>query len=81
EEHTLEKHKALVGNMDEILVEGLSKNSREDMTGRTRTNKIVNFRGNHELIGKVVHVRITDGYLHSLRGGLTEEEVTKCLLR
>jgi len=81
EEHTLEKHKALVGNMEEILVEGLSKNSREDMTGRTRTNKIVNFRGNHELIGKVVHVRITDGYLHSLRGGLTEEEVTKCLLR
>jgi tRNA-2-methylthio-N6-dimethylallyladenosine synthase len=80
EEHTLEKHKALVGNMEEILVEGLSKNSREDMTGRTRTNKIVNFRGNHKLVGKVVHVRITDGYLHSLRGELTEEEVTKCLL-
>ncbi len=76
EEHTLEKHKALVGNMEEILVEGPSKNSRDDMTGRTRTNKIVNFRGDYELIGKVVHVRITCAYLHSLRGELTGEEVT-----
>jgi len=78
EEHTIEKHRAHVGNIVEILVEGMSKNSREDMTGRTRTNKIVNFRGNHELIGKAVHVKITDAYLHSLRGELTEEEVTKC---
>ena len=78
EEHTLEKHKALVGNMEEVLVEGPSKNSREDLTGRTRTNKIVNFRGNYELTGKVVQVRITDAYLHSLRGDLTEEEVTQC---
>jgi tRNA-2-methylthio-N6-dimethylallyladenosine synthase len=78
EEHTLEKHKARVGNMEEVLVEGPSKNSREDLTGRTRTNKIVNFRGNYELIGKVVQVRITDAYLHSLRGDLTEEEVTQC---
>jgi tRNA-2-methylthio-N6-dimethylallyladenosine synthase len=78
EEHTLEKHKALVGNMAEVLVEGPSKNSREDLTGRTRTNKIVNFRGNYEMIGKVVPVRITDAYLHSLRGELTEEEVTQC---
>lgn len=78
EEHTLEKHRALVGNIEEILVEGMSKNSQTDMTGRTRTNKIVNFRGNHELIGKAVHVRITDAYLHSLRGELTEEEVTQC---
>jgi tRNA-2-methylthio-N6-dimethylallyladenosine synthase len=78
EEHTIEKNRARIGNIEEILVEGMSKNSREDMTGRTRTNKIVNVRGNHELIGKAVHVRITDAYLHSLRGELTEEEVTKC---
>ncbi len=78
EEHTLEKHKARVGNVEEILVEGMSKNSREDMTGRTRTNKIVNFRGNHRIIGKTVRVRITNAYLHSMRGEPAEEEVTTC---
>lgn len=78
EEHTLEKHRALVGNVEEVLVAGVSKNSREDITGRTRTNKIVNFKGNHGIIGKTVRVRITNVYLHSLRGELVDEEVTKC---
>ena len=60
----------MVGNMEEILVEEISKNSKEDVTGRTRTNKIVNFRGSHELISKTVSVLITDAYQHSLRGRL-----------
>ncbi len=78
EKHTLEKHEALVGDIAEILVEGVSKNSQEDISGRTRTNKILNFKGNHELVGKTVHVMITGAYLHSLRGRLSEEEVIKC---
>jgi tRNA-2-methylthio-N6-dimethylallyladenosine synthase len=68
----------MVGKNEEILVEAISKNSREDMAGRTRTNKIVNFKGNYELIGKTISVTITDAYLHSLRGELTKEEVIKC---
>ena len=70
EKHTLKKNEAMAGNMEEILVEEISKNSKEDVTGRTRTNKIVNFRGSHELIGKTVSVLITDAYQHSLRGRL-----------
>jgi tRNA-2-methylthio-N6-dimethylallyladenosine synthase len=70
EKHTLERNEAMVGNMEEILVEEISKNSKEDVTGRTRTNKIVNFRGSHELISKTVSVLITDAYQHSLRGRL-----------
>jgi len=78
ERHTLSKNRNLIGNMEEILVESISKNSREDVAGRTRTNKIVNFRGYNNLIGKTVSIVITDAYLHSLRGVLTEEEVTQC---
>jgi len=78
ERHTIERNRAMVGKNEEILVEAISKNSREDMAGRTRTNKIVNFKGNYELIGKTISVTITDAYLHSLRGELTKEEVIKC---
>ncbi|MGZ3598212.1 MAG: TRAM domain-containing protein, partial [Syntrophales bacterium] len=70
EKHTLEKNEVMIGNTEEILVEETSKNSKEDVSGRTRTNKIVNFRGSHELIGKIVSVLITDAYQHSLRGRL-----------
>jgi tRNA-2-methylthio-N6-dimethylallyladenosine synthase len=78
EKHTLERNRTMVGKNEEILVEATSKNSRKDLVGRTRTNKIVNFRGNYELIGKTVSVTITDAYLHSLRGELANEEVIKC---
>ena len=70
EKHTLERNEAVRGNAEEILVEEISKNSQEDVTGRTRTNKIVNFRGSRELIGRTVTVLITDAYQHSLRGRL-----------
>ncbi|MFZ2400092.1 MAG: TRAM domain-containing protein, partial [Smithella sp.] len=67
-----EKHTALEGSVQKVLVEGLSKNSGQDMTGRARSWKIVNFKGGPELIGKMVNVEITCGYLHSLRGKMKE---------
>ncbi|MGA3207106.1 MAG: tRNA (N6-isopentenyl adenosine(37)-C2)-methylthiotransferase MiaB [Syntrophales bacterium] len=72
EKHTLEKNEAMIGNTEEILVEEISKNSKEDIAGRTRTNKIVNFRGSHTLIGKTVSVLIIDAYQHSLKGRLLD---------
>ncbi|HUH66412.1 MAG TPA: tRNA (N6-isopentenyl adenosine(37)-C2)-methylthiotransferase MiaB [Syntrophales bacterium] len=70
EGHTLASNEAAVGTVEDILVEETSKNSRDDISGRTRTNKIVNFRGASELIGRTVAVLITDAYQHSLRGRL-----------
>ena len=67
-EITLQKNQALEGNVEEVLVEGQSKQSDRDVTGRTRTNKIVNFEGELGLVGKLVPVRITRAYPHSLRG-------------
>jgi tRNA-2-methylthio-N6-dimethylallyladenosine synthase len=67
-EITLEKNRAVEGRVEEVLVEGRSKQSNQDVTGRTRSNKVVNFEGNLGLVGKLVPVRITKGYAHSLRG-------------
>ncbi|MGO8990616.1 MAG: tRNA (N6-isopentenyl adenosine(37)-C2)-methylthiotransferase MiaB [bacterium] len=67
-EITLQKNQDLVGSVEEILVEGRSKQSDRDVTGRTRSNKIVNVEGDLNLVGKLVRIRITKGYAHSLRG-------------
>jgi tRNA-2-methylthio-N6-dimethylallyladenosine synthase len=65
---TLERNRALEGRCEEILVEGVSKGAREEMTGRTSSNKVVNLRGGPGLIGQLVRVRIERGYANSLKG-------------
>jgi tRNA-2-methylthio-N6-dimethylallyladenosine synthase len=67
-EITFQKNLDVVGSVQEILVEGRSKQGNRDVTGRTRSNKIVNFDGPLDLVGKLVPVRITEAYPHSLRG-------------
>jgi tRNA-2-methylthio-N6-dimethylallyladenosine synthase len=96
EEITLKKNRSMVGSTQIVLVEGLSKkqsNMRQQTrppndlqwTGRTSTNKIVNFiRGkadksdNEMLTGKLVRARINKAFLHSLWGVAvhTEPSVT-----
>jgi tRNA-2-methylthio-N6-dimethylallyladenosine synthase len=71
--HTLEKNTELEGSWQELLIEGKSKNSESELMGRASSWKIVNFKGNPELVGKLVDVKITKAYLHSLRGKLIEE--------
>jgi tRNA-2-methylthio-N6-dimethylallyladenosine synthase len=73
DQHTLEKNTALENSKQELLVEGKSKNSENDLMGRTSSWRIVNFKGESELIGKLVDVKISKAYLHSLRGKLIKE--------
>ncbi|WP_123053814.1 tRNA (N6-isopentenyl adenosine(37)-C2)-methylthiotransferase MiaB [Clostridium sp. JN-1] len=56
------------GRVEEILVEGFSKNDINKLTGRTRTGKLVNFTGNKEHIGELVSVKITKAKSFSLEG-------------
>lgn len=57
-----------VGKTFEVMVEGVSKRSREQLFGRTQQNKVVVFdRGNHR-IGDFVHVRITEASSATLKG-------------
>ena len=60
----------LLGYEFEVLVEGQSKSNPEIYTGRTRTNKIVNFKGDSTLIGKLEKVKIERVQTWSLEGML-----------
>ena len=71
---TIGKNKAMEGKHVEVLVEATSKNSGEELMGRTRTGKIVNFEGREELIGSLVTVSIVKGYANSLKGEKLEIE-------
>jgi tRNA-2-methylthio-N6-dimethylallyladenosine synthase len=71
-EITYKKNKSYEGKITEVLVEGQSKKSEKDLTGRTRSNKIVNFEGDKNLKGSLVSVRITQAYQHSLRAELIQ---------
>jgi tRNA-2-methylthio-N6-dimethylallyladenosine synthase len=65
---TLRKNKKMEGTIQEVLVEGQSRNSPDHLTGRTRCNRIVNFPSSSELVGELVSVKITEGLQNSLRG-------------
>ena len=57
-----------VGKEFDVLVEGFSKRSREQLFGRTEQNKVVVFdKGNHH-IGDTVHLTITDSSSATLKG-------------
>ncbi len=62
----------LLGKEMEVLVEGLSKSSKTTYTGRTRENKIVNFKGNPDMVGKLVKVKIEEIQTWSLLGKIVE---------
>jgi tRNA-2-methylthio-N6-dimethylallyladenosine synthase len=79
---TLQKNQELEGRVEEVLVEGFSKQSTQDVTGRTRSNKIVNVQGDLSLTGKLARVRITKACAHSLRGEITStQDPPDCNLR
>ena len=67
---TEKKNKALEGAIQEVLIEGPSGNGNGNLTGRTRTNKIVDIRANEIIKGTLVDVEITKGRKHSLEGKL-----------
>ena len=58
----------MLGNKEEILVEGLSVRNKNELFGRTSSNKVVNFQGPTNLIGKFVNVQITELRSSTLRG-------------
>jgi tRNA-2-methylthio-N6-dimethylallyladenosine synthase len=57
-----------VGEEVEVLVEGFSARSSEDLTGHTTCNKVINFRADPSLIGEIVKVRVREAKTHSLYG-------------
>jgi len=68
------KLERLVGRDVEVLCEGPSKTNPARLMGRTRTNKIVVFEGNEELIGEIVHVQVQQANGFSLYGPAVRAE-------
>ncbi len=65
-----ENNQKYIGTTQKILVDGYSKNDKETLTGRTDTNKVVNFKGNENLIGKMIDIKITEEHKWYLTGKL-----------
>lgn len=63
----------MVGKIYSILVDSVSKRNEEVMSGYTENNKLVNFREQADLIGKIVKVKILESKVYSLRGELVSE--------
>ena len=66
------KNKAYQDRVEKVLVDGVSKNDKSTLTGRTDGFKLVNFAGKKELIGSLVDVKITDAKTFSLFGEVIE---------
>ncbi len=66
----LELNQKLIGETLEVLVEEVSKNNDEVLTGRARNNKLVHFKGNEELIGSTVNIKIENVKTFTLEGSL-----------
>ncbi|WP_053097350.1 tRNA (N6-isopentenyl adenosine(37)-C2)-methylthiotransferase MiaB [Candidatus Palibaumannia cicadellinicola] len=73
--------RSMQGTVQRILVEGISrsKDNIMNLSGRTENNRVVNFLGKLDMIGKFVDVEIIDVYSNSLRGVLISSAENKIL--
>ena len=69
---TEEENMKYIGTIQDVLVEGESKNNKDMLSGRTRTNKVVIFEGDKELIGKEIKIKITSQHIWFLRGSIVK---------
>ncbi len=67
--HSRIHNEAYVGSTQQVLVEGLAKRHGQ-VSGRCDSGRIVNLAGSPTLIGKLVDVKILEGYANSLLGEL-----------
>jgi tRNA-2-methylthio-N6-dimethylallyladenosine synthase len=69
---------AMVGTVQRVLIEGLSRKDENELAGRTDNNRIVNFSGGSSNSSRLIHqfidVRITSALPHSLRGEIVTRE-------
>ena len=76
-EMTMDVSNKMVDTVQSVLVEGVSKKSPLQVTGRTENNRVVNFTAHPRLAGQFVDVMITEALPNSLRGRLVESSIEK----
>jgi tRNA-2-methylthio-N6-dimethylallyladenosine synthase len=68
---------SMMGTVQRVLVESVSKKSDDQLAGRTENNRVINFYGDKKLIGSFVDVRVIEVRTNSLQGefvALSEKE-------
>ncbi|WP_090314755.1 tRNA (N6-isopentenyl adenosine(37)-C2)-methylthiotransferase MiaB [Nitrosomonas oligotropha] len=63
----------MVGSIQRVLLEGVSKKNAGEFFGRTDNNRVVNLASDPALVGSFVNVRITEARSHTLRGEIVHE--------
>ena len=69
-----EKNSELVGKTYQVLPEMINPRFPETLTGRTRTNHVVTFKGDESLLGRLVQVKITEAHPFRLTGQLVAQK-------
>ena len=72
EEQIEEKNKKYINTIQKVLVEGKSKNNEDMLTGRTDFNKVVIFKGNDNLIGQIINLKIVSEHMWYLKGEVND---------
>lgn len=67
-EMATEISRSMVGTTQRVLVDRPARKDQSQISGRTENNRVVNFDGDHALIGQFVDVEITEALPNSLRG-------------
>jgi tRNA-2-methylthio-N6-dimethylallyladenosine synthase len=67
-----EIYREYVGTEVEVLAEGTSARSQEDLKGHTTCHKVINFRAGSALVGQILRVKVTEAKPHSLYGEVSE---------
>ena len=67
------KNKQLIGQTMDVLVEGVSKQDKTMLTGRTESFKLTHFKGDKNLIGKILPIRIHSANSFNLEGELVDK--------
>ena len=69
-EQALAISESMVGTVQKVLVERPSVRNDREMAGKTENNRWVNFQADPAVIGRFVHVIITEAWPNALRGRL-----------
>ncbi len=68
DKYMISSNEAQVGKTLQVLVEGVSKKDPNYVSGYSQNNKLVIFKGNQEMIGKIYNVKITNARRTSIDG-------------
>ena len=67
-EKALKQNQKYLNQIVEVLVDGTSKKDDNMLTGYTKHNKLINFKGNKEHVGRIVNVKVTEAKTWALKG-------------